>query len=415
MRTSLRTLLIIWLAWALIMVGYQAYVQKRVTLKRPDYATSWTAHETTRNSNRGKPYLLEPFLNSHVAWDSEYYLSIAVGGYHDPAMRGIPPDFSWDHPRDGLLQDHPDWLSMNAAFFPFYPWMIRLVSIPLRVLGLTPIATATLAGVLVSMLGTLAAMIALWDLARDDLGEDGGIRAAFYLLIWPAGMFLAQVYTEGLFLGLSFAALALARRQHWVWAGVLAALATWTRAAGGLLLLPLIWYWWRSVAWRSARDARMWLRALFLLLPLAAYALWAWTLGPAFHAVERLYFGRGLLAIHDSLDAWAGAWYWMMGSKPAGQAYYLVEFVAIVLAFVFSLWMWRRDRVLAVYSVLTIIFALTSGVAQGMHRYVMAAPALFLVPAGWGRSQAFDRSWTLANVLWMGIFAMTFTFDFWAG
>ena len=105
----------------------------------------------------------------------------------------------------------------------------------------------------------------------------------------------------------------------------------------------------------------------------------------------------------------------MMGSKPAGQAYYLVEFVAIVLAFVFSLWMWRRDRVLAVYSVLTIIFALTSGVAQGMHRYVMAAPALFLVPAGWGRSQAFDRSWTLANVLWMGIFAMTFTFDFWAG
>ncbi len=90
-----RTILLIWLAWALIMVGYQFYVRARFEPKRPDYALFWTPTETAFNSQNDKPYLLEPFLNQHVSWDSEYYLSIAIGGYDDPAMRAIPPDFAW--------------------------------------------------------------------------------------------------------------------------------------------------------------------------------------------------------------------------------------------------------------------------------------------------------------------------------
>jgi hypothetical protein len=68
-----------------------------------------------------------------------------------------------------------------------------------------------------------------------------------------------------------------------------------------------------------------------------------------------------------------------------------------------------------VYSLLAITFSLTSGSAQGMHRYVMAAPVIFLLPAWWGRYEAFDRVWTLLNVLVMGVFAVMFSADFWAG
>jgi hypothetical protein len=64
---------------------------------------------------------------------------------------------------------------------------------------------------------------------------------------------------------------------------------------------------------------------------------------------------------------------------------------------------------------LTIFFSLTSGGAQGMHRYVMAAPVIFLLPARWGKSEAFDRIWTLSNILLMGVFAIMFSFNFWAG
>ena len=52
-------------------------------------------------------------------------------------------------------------MSLNYAFFPFYPLVMRVLAVPLSVLNLTPIATATLAGVIVSLLGTLGAMLAL--------------------------------------------------------------------------------------------------------------------------------------------------------------------------------------------------------------------------------------------------------------
>jgi hypothetical protein len=45
----------------------------------------------------------------------------------------------------------------------------------------------------------------------------------------------------------------------------------------------------------------------------------------------------------------------------------------------------------------------------------MAAPVIFLVSARWGKHEAFDRAWTLAGVLLMGVFAIMFSYDFWAG
>src|SRR6185295_19761517 len=101
------------------------------------------------------------------------------------------------------------------AFFPLYPLMIRVLAFPLRVFGLDPIATATLAGVLISALGTLFGMLALFDLTRDSLGEEGALRAAFYLIVFPTGFFMVQVYTEGLFIGLSFMCLAMLKRENW--------------------------------------------------------------------------------------------------------------------------------------------------------------------------------------------------------
>jgi hypothetical protein len=413
---SRRNILLLWLGWALIMVGYLNYAPARFQLVRPDNALSWTPYSTQADSQKAMPYLLDPFMNGHVAWDSEYYLSIAVAGYQDPTMRAIPRTYNWNKPQVTLQKDQPDWISMNYAFFPFYPLLMRLLAYPLGLFGMNPVATATLAGVLISLLGTLGAMFALHAMAQDD--EASGWRATFYLLIFPAAMFLAVVYTEGLFLGLSFGALALARRQRWVWAALLAACATWTRAAGGLLLLPLGWYWLQAGGMKNLLSRSWWREAGKLLLlasPLWAYLLFNFTLGPNFHIVETNYYGRGLLLIQPSWDAWKAAWESLLNGNPQTRAYYLIEFSAIFLGLVTSLWLLRREPALALYSLLVIAFALTSGGAQGMQRYVLAAPALFLVPARWGKSAAFDRVWTIGNLLLMGVFATMFSFNFWAG
>ncbi len=422
----------LWLAWAIILVAYQAIVQARFSLERPDTVLNWTANETKRTSHKNQPYLLEPFLNSHVAWDSEYYLSIAVGGYADPAMRAIPADYTWEAPRLCGPNESGPCYSMNYAFFPFYPLATRVLSFPLKVLGLTPIATATLSGVCVSLLGALMAALALYDFTRQELGDSGGWRAAFYLLIFPSAFFLAQIYTEGLFIGLTFGALAMLRRRQWILAALLAVCATWTRAAGGLLVIPFLFTWLAEMQGLSAADESSWLknfreglewhfswkmigRLLLALSPVWAYLVWRVALGGPFGIVEERFFSRGLLAVGQSIEAWGQAVFSLFGENPQTRVYYSLEFAAILFALFACIRTWGRYPAISLFGIAVILFSLSSGVAQGMHRYILAAPSVFIVLGRWGEKEVFDRAWSVASILLMGLLAALFTFDFWTG
>jgi hypothetical protein len=70
---------------------------------------------------------------------------------------------------------------------------------------------------------------------------------------------------------------------------------------------------------------------------------------------------------------------------------------------------------MALFGVAVIVLSLTSGVAQGMHRYVLAVPSIFLALGRLGRSESFDRGWTLMSTLLMGMYATLYAFDLWAG
>jgi hypothetical protein len=50
-----------------------------------------------------------------------------------------------------------------------------------------------------------------------------------------------------------------------------------------------------------------------------------------------------------------------------------------------------------------------------MHRYVLAMPGLFTGLSRWGQNEVFDRAWTIASLLLMGLIASLFTFNMWAG
>ena len=147
---KLRAVLLMGLIWALLVTGFQVLASLRFGAQPPDRALEWTPSETTPGSHVNRPYVLDPFMNHAVAWDSEFYLSIAIAGYDDPHMAKI--------------DDHGRPLSKSYAFLPFYPVMIKFVALPFR-LFLEPIAAASVAGVIVSMAGAVAAAAALFLLA----------------------------------------------------------------------------------------------------------------------------------------------------------------------------------------------------------------------------------------------------------
>jgi hypothetical protein len=391
-----------WLAWAVILIGFQNLVEARMEPKRPDYALEWTPRETGRTSQHDKPYLIEPFMNRHVSWDSEFYLSIAVVGYDDPAVRLVQ-----------IPGQRP--LSMNYAFFPLYPLMMRAVSLPLRALfALNDIATATLAGVFVALLGTLGGLIALHDLVRDELGTDGGLRTAFYLLIFPSGFFLAQVYSEGLFVALAFGALALSARGRLTWAALLAALAVWVRSAGVLLLLPLGIAWLQRLRQRPFTRREMAL-GLTLLLPALSFGLWWLALGDQFHLVEDNWFGRSLTDWERTRWGWQKAIESLRSADTVSQmrVYYALEFVALGLALIACLLTLRRYPGPALFGLAVLAVTAFSGAPQSLIRYVLMVPSVFIQAGRLGRSVVFDRAWTTVSLLLMGLLVTLFTFDMW--
>jgi len=430
-----RTIVALWIGWTLIMLGYFIFVPARFKLARPDRALSWTVFETTSGSQKDKVYLNEPFLNRHVSWDSEFYLAIALGGYEDPNIRRVGESFGavttgggfWPFVIPQIVGGVQPGISLSYAFFPFYPFLTRILSLPLSILGLTPIGTASLAAVIISLLGTLAAALAIFQLGQDELGDAGGLRAAFYLLIFPGSFFLAVIYTEGLFLGLAFSSLLLIRRGHLVWAAILAVLATFTRAIGVALVVPLIMAWvhrgswldldleWRQIYFKGIPwKSLLW--AVVILSPVLAFAIWKFSyFGMAFSRVEEVFFGRGLLSLGSTFVAWREAFNSLFGSNSQAAAYYFVEFGAIILGFTACIAGLRKYPDLAWFGLLVVFLSFTSGPAQCMHRYILAAPPIYLFLSNLGRRPAFDRVWTMASILIMGVMATMFMFDMWAG
>ena len=443
-RLAFQKIVVLWLAWAVIVVGFQALATSRLQPHWPDNAQQWVHDFTDSDYQKGHPYLLEPFMNNQVAWDSEYYLGTAIGGYEDSCVPTLTAPFHTIVPCTDEnyvpgANNASKPMPLTYAFFPLYPLLMRLFAIPLSLFGMNPIATATLAGVIVSALGTLAAMLALYDICHESLGEEGGLRAVFYLLVFPTAFFLIQVYTEGLFAGLAFSALAMLKRKHMVYAALLAGAATLTRAVGIALLIPMAISWIRTnewyaldLEWGQLFFKRIPLRPLWnaslAFTPLLVFLVWKFSyLGFAFDYVEANQFGRVYMSLGYAVATWSYSFYEMLlgflnMTAPRGEqlfinlqhsGYYLTEFIGMSVGLIAILRCLKTDPEVAWFSLAVFLISFGSGPAQGMQRYVLCAPAVFITLARWGKNPVFDRAWTILSILLMGMLAMLYAFNYW--
>jgi hypothetical protein len=183
--------------------------------------------------------LAEPLLSPLARWDAVWYLRIAESGYGGSDVR--------------------------AAFFPFYPLLVRAVAAPF---GASP-GALLVAAYVVSLAAFLGALVLLHRLVWLELGRPLAQPALLLLAVFPAAVFFGAPYSESLFLLLAVGAFYAARTGRWAWAGAAAAAAAGTRSAGVLLLLPVAMLWWSARPRQPANAA--WL--LLAPLGLAAYAL----------------------------------------------------------------------------------------------------------------------------------------------
>jgi hypothetical protein len=207
-----------------------------------------------------------PLVGIWQRWDACWYSKVATSGY-------LP---------DG-----------STAFMPLMPAAMRLVAIPLG-------GDVALAGLLVSGIAMVVALVGLQRLVADDLGIAVARRTAWLVAVWPAALYWMAPFTEALFLATSVWAFRFARRRRWLPAGVAAALAVATRLPGILLVLPLAWEGARAARdqWRSGGGAV----ARSVVESAVAVAAPALALG-AIIAIQVAVSGTNFF---ESQDAWGG-------------------------------------------------------------------------------------------------------------
>ena len=160
-----------------------------------------------------------------------------------PGRAGPPATQGWHNAIDATERQDAVWYlrlagqgwstdDASAAFFPLYPLTVRAVAWVLP-------GDDLLAGLVVSNLAFLGALLALFASTAEAFGDRVARRAIVVAAIFPTSFFFLAPYSESLFLLLSILAFREARHDRWGRVAVFGALAALTRSVG-ILLIPAL-------------------------------------------------------------------------------------------------------------------------------------------------------------------------------
>ncbi|MEM8602447.1 MAG: mannosyltransferase family protein [Cyanobacteria bacterium P01_H01_bin.121] len=208
-----------------------------------------------------------------AGWDGNFYREIATQGYSQAPI---------------------------AAFFPLFPvliWLLTRFSL-----------TAVQAGVLLNSVAFWGALLLLYIWVEAQHDRESARWATAFLAWCPFSLFGTVIYTEGLFLVLTTAALRAFECRRYAIAGVCGALASATRLPGIVLVPTFI-----LMAWRSRRSLAAYGAALVSSLGLVAYILYNWLRfgDPLFFLVAQQEWNR-------AQAFWGQHWAYMLGQISLG-------------------------------------------------------------------------------------------------
>ncbi|MFO7694369.1 MAG: mannosyltransferase family protein [Vicinamibacterales bacterium] len=272
----------------------------------------------------------------------------------------------------------------NLAFFPVYPLLMRYVGLALG----GGRQNLYLAGVIISWVAYVLAMVVLYRLARTYYSRAAAERTVMFASVFPFAFFYGVVYSEAVFLLFTVTAFYGFRTKRW-WLGAAAgALACATRV-NGIMALPAL----ALLAWQSAggdRAARMRALAAAALVPvgLVLYSAYVNSLSGSYvewsQSIQRWNYsiaGSPLRGFSFLMTQLATQPYLYITTDP--MAPYDVLHGLTALAFIVSLpFVGRRaGAAYVVHMALNLWLPLSSGVFEGVGRYCAVLFPFFFVMA----------------------------------
>lgn len=312
---------------------------------------------------RGWHFSQSRLLDMWARWDAGWYFGLIRRGYR--------------------VEGEPAVTAANFAFFPLYPYLIKLLALPFPERMHTT-ERLLIIGLILSNIFLIIALILLHKLVSAMSDRETARRTVLYILLFPTGFILFCFYTESTFLFLSAAAFYAASRKSWWAACVCGGLLALTRPTGILISVPLVWMYLESVGWKPLRMRKnvLW----FLLIPsgLVGYFWYAYQQTGDFLAPL-----NAQKAWKKELTApWATLIYPYGGNAQVTSVEQVltVAFLALAVLALYKL----PSAAYGIYALLLIIPPLLTGTLISTSRYYVVVFPAFIVLALLGRNAVFD-------------------------
>lgn len=330
-----------------------------------------------------RPEALGPdaWLNLWNRWDAPHFLEIARYGYLPPADPA------------------------RIVLFPLYPALIAAGSLVMAPLG---------SAMVVSLFAGLVAAAGLHRLVRLDQSRPAARAAVLAMAIFPTAFAFVAPYSESLFAALTIWSFVRAREGHWRSAGILGALAAFTRIQGLFIIPALAVEFW--LARRRVDRSAFWV--LFVGTGFLGYL-----------AVNSLVFGDPLYFLGVQRDTFkvinVPPWVMLQGlwgnllTARMGESLvtvYIAPLVAFAILLATCVWsvVSRRSRPsYAVYAGLSLVAFASLSWPISVPRYLLGVFPIFLA-MGVTLHRPVGPAIALGSTLLLGLFTTLFAIGHWA-
>jgi Gpi18-like mannosyltransferase len=324
-----------------------------------------------------------PLLYSWGNFDGVHYLGIIQKGY---------------------------FANFTQAFFPLFPIIVKFFD-----LFHTPLIT----GLVLNHIFLFSALVVLVKLIKLEKLTKHTSLILFLILLFPTSFFFVSLYTESLFLLLTVSCFYMMRRQKFLAAVILAAIASATRVTGIFLLPALIFE--KLEQEKSLKHQPNWFSYTPFIFSSSGLLLYMYYLKAKFsdpllflHAQEAFGASRStqkLILIYQVIYRYLKM---LVTVRFPSLLYYGVfqEFFLSLIFLVLGLFSFKYLRKsYAVYCLLSLIVPTLTGTFSSMPRYILILfPLFFLLTK---LPSKVKTLWLVISVILMAINIILFTRGYW--
>lgn len=380
-------LFLIFLVWRILLFAASFEAQKTITLRKIGY-------EYTRLDFYSKlqPIIANPVIFTAANLDGVAYLGISGHGY----------------------------TGGNARFFPLFPFLIYLISIPFGI-GIPYGAIQFFSGLFFANFCFLLGLYFFYLLVRIDFSEKTALLACAALAVFPTSLFFGMIYSESLFFLLCILSFYFARKNNWFLAGVFGSLLAATRIVGIMIFFALIVELFYKK--KELKNKTLKLLSIFIipfgLLSFVWYnyikfgnAFYFWisqgnvmnnrSVGSVVFLPQTIFrYIKILLTVSRMQFEW-----WLA----------LLEFASFFFACIFLYIAWKKGVRLSylVFSLLCFIIPVFSGTFSGLPRYILIIFPLFIA-VSLIKNKLFLWIYFIVSVILLFILTMFFTQSYFIG